>query len=40
MTDFKLVSLNAHLKKIFKIEEYLAKEKNNLNLHPEKWKNF
>ena len=27
----------AHLKKIFRIEEYLAKEKNKLNLHLVKW---
>ena len=27
----------AHLKKIFKIEEYLAREKNKLNLHLGKW---
>lgn len=27
----------AHLKKIFRIEEYLAKEKEKLNLHFMKW---
>lgn len=27
----------AHLSKIFKSEEYLAREKNKLNLHMEKW---
>ena len=32
-----LIIFLAHLKKIFKIEEYLAKEKNKLNLHLEKW---
>ena len=32
-----LIIFLAHLKKIFKIEEYLVKEKNKLNLHLEKW---
>ena len=32
-----LIIFLAHLKKIFEIEEYLAKEKNKLNLHLEKW---
>jgi len=32
-----LIIFLAQLKKIFKIEEYLAKEKNKLNLHLEKW---
>ena len=32
-----LIVFVAHLKKIFKMEEYLAKEKNELNLHLEKW---
>ena len=32
-----LIIFLAHLKKIFKIEEYLAREKNKLNLHLEKW---
>jgi len=32
-----LIIFLAHLKKIFKMEEYLAKEKNELNLRLEKW---
>ena len=32
-----LIIFLAQLKKIFKIEECLAKEKNKLNLHLEKW---